>query len=477
MKESILRQLPKMDTLLEHPQLQGKIPRKWIQVLGNQVLDQIRNAILEDRYSKKGDEIETDIVERILREWQDWNYPYFQRIINGTGVILHTGLGRAPLAEEVREALKQNSGYCMVEIEQETGERGVREKKISRLLQILTGAEAATVVNNNAGATLICLAALAKDKEVILSRGQMVEIGGSFRIPEVMKQSGALLREVGCTNKTHLNDYEEAIHENTGLILEVHTSNYRIQGFFQSVPTRELVRLAEKHNLPFMYDMGSGNLADLRPLGIHDEPTVQEKVEEGAHILTFSGDKLLGAAQAGIIVGKREYVAKIRRHPLFRALRPGKLDLMALEQTLLLYLKKQHWERIPSLFLIKRNVEELKIRANNILKEYQRKGQGRMQITVEQDTSQIGSGALPTHFLPSFSITLQIPTMGAEKLARILRKASPPVFARIQHEKVWINLRTLFPDEDQELLRILLEIEDKIPFLSQNTKKDTKNSQ
>lgn len=358
---------------------------------------------------------------------------------------------------KAQEAIQDIAGnYSNLELDLSTGERGSRYDHITELLVKLTGAEGALVVNNNAGAVLLALAALAKDREVIVSRGQLVEIGGSFRIPEVMEQSGAKLVEVGATNKTHPRDYENAITDNTGLLLKVHTSNYRVVGFTRETSSEELVSIGRKFDLPVMEDLGSGFLVNLRDFGIGDEPTVQECIASGMDIVTFSGDKLLGGPQAGIIVGKKIYIDRIKKHPLTRALRVDKLTLAALEATLREYIEPEKaLDNIPTLNMLRISLAELDQRAEKLVQELTTRisdhinEEVRKSITIEKidGNSQVGGGALPTTNLQTKLAAVSIENLSLNEIAAKLRDKRPAVLVRIHDNKILVDLRTLLENE------------------------------
>ncbi len=370
-------------------------------------------------------------------------------VVNGTGIILHTGLGRAVLPREAVERLAVLSGCCNLQIDLETGLRGKRNAAIEKLLCRLTGAEAALVVNNNAAATLLILAALCKDQDVIVSRGQLIEIGGSFRLPDCVHQSGATLVEVGTTNKTHFRDYENALSERTGAIMHVHASNYRIVGFTQEVPVSELADLKRKQPLILIDDLGCGALIDLAPFGLPHEPTVQESIAAGADIVCFSGDKLISGPQAGIIVGRRALIAAIKKHPLTRMLRVCKLTAIALEQTLRLFLDPEALpEKHPTLRMLTAKPEALKRKAEAIQRRVA-KAQTGLRVQVVESESAMGGGSLPGVTIPSYAIAVSSPHASAGDLSQELRCYEPPVIAHVKDDKVLIDMRTLLDGEDR----------------------------
>ena len=453
-----LRKIPQVDALLSHPGAQPLIAeagRDLVATCVREATDEIRARM------KSGETVPLDepsILASVSTRLEARRAPKLSRAVNATGVILHTGLGRAVLPKAALEAVaSEQKGYSLLEVDRATGGRSIRETHVVELVREITGAEAATVVNNNAGATLLCLAALAKDREVVTSRGQLVEIGGSFRIPDVMSQSGAKLVEVGATNKTYLHDYENAITERTGLLLRVHTSNYRIIGFTHFPPLEELVSLGKKRGLPVMDDLGSGAFIDLSPFGVLDEPTVQSSVKTGADVITFSGDKLLGGPQAGIIVGKKDVVSRIRRHPLFRALRVDKLKLTALEATLKLYQDRERlFRELPTLRMISMPIEECSRRAE-ALAGLLRDLPG-LSVEILDDSSEFGGGSVPTQQIPTRVVAVRHSGRSLEALTEALRLGQPCVFARVQRERVLLDVRTLQDGEAEEIAASLRAI-------------------
>ncbi|MBI1924649.1 L-seryl-tRNA(Sec) selenium transferase [Candidatus Poribacteria bacterium] len=371
-------------------------------------------------------------------------------VVNVTGTITHTNLGRSLLSASACESLVIAAcNYVNLEYDLDTGERGHRDHITEPLLRRLTGCEASTVVNNNAAAVLLALNTLARGKEVIVSRGELIEVGGAFRIPDVMEASGAILREIGTTNRTHLRDYENAINENTALLLKVHPSNYKILGFTSTPDMKEITELGHRHGIPTMEDLGSGSLIDLTCYDLPHEPVVRERVAAGVDVVTFSGDKLLGGPQAGIIVGKRELIQKIRKNPLMRALRVGKLTIAALESTLRLYLNENRLtENLPMLHRYTRSIAELRDIAERLASALREIFGEAMRVTIEASYAQIGSGSLPIETLPSHSVVLESPNTSAEELARQFRSQSIPVIGRTQDGRFWMDVRTV---GDQEL--------------------------
>lgn len=446
-KKGLLSGLPSVDELLKSPEGNQWLSRHQRKIVVQSVREVIalrRTEILEGRRTEQVDNLRDEIEKRI-GELSSYN---LKRVINATGIVVHTNLGRSILPENVLDhVIEVGAGYSTLEYDLEAGKRGQRHVHTRRLLQDITGAEDALVVNNNAAAVLICLNTLADGKEVIVSRGELVEIGGSFRVPDVMKSSGAILREVGTTNKTHLYDYINAMNDGTAMILKVHQSNYKIVGFTEDVKVSDLVSLGRKEQVPVMYDLGSGCLLDLRKYGIYGEPSVQETVRSGADIVTFSGDKLLGGPQGGIIVGKKEYVERIRKSPLARALRVDKLTIAALEATLMEYMDPENAAaKIPVLRMLFRSPEEIRARARKIASAL-RAAFREEHFDVIEDTSRAGGGALPEMEFPSFAVSLKPRAISVNEMESRLRRASPPVIARIREDSLLLDARTVGKDD------------------------------
>ena len=442
-KQELLRALPSVSDLLKSETVAGWLqqhPQPLVTECLRRALAEMRQQILDgaDQVSVAG---VLPLAEKLLRFATE---PHVREAINATGIILHTGLGRAVIPEGVVDAmLGEMKGYCTLAVDRETGERAERDELVEYILTELTGAEAATVVNNNAAATMLVLAALAADKEVIVSRGQLIEIGGSFRLPEVMAQSGARLVEVGATNRTHLKDYQKAITENTVAILRAHPSNYRVVGFTSEVPLRDMAELAHCAHLLMLDDLGAGALLDLKPFGLPHEPTVRESLEAGADLVLFSGDKLIGAGQCGIIVGKRTLIEKLRKHPLMRAVRVDKTCLMVLERTLQLFrdparLRTEH----PTYRMISTPPAELRKRAKKLAQLIAAEAP-KVEIEIGESESFLGSGSLPTEAIPSFEVMVSVPGLSADELARCLRQDDACVFGRIEDDRVRLDVRTL----------------------------------
>jgi len=375
--------------------------------------------------------------------------PRLRRVINATGVVIHTNLGRSPLhPAALQHLIAISQAYSNLEYDLDRGERGSRYAHVEEILCRLTGAESAMVVNNNAGAVLLVLSTLAAGREVIISRGELVEIGGAFRIPDVMRQSGATLREVGTTNQTHPSDYEKAIGPQTALLLKIHPSNFRVVGYTSDVPLEDLIKLGSRYNLPVMNDLGSGCFVDLTQYGLKKEPTVQEVVQTGVDITTFSGDKLLGGPQAGIILGRKRILDLVKVHPLTRALRIDKLTLAALESTLLLYLdEKKAAREIPTLFMLTLDHSTQKRRGRRLLRRLPGTCLDQAKFTLREDVSQVGGGSLPLQELPTIVLTLKPQRRSVNDLDDSLRKGDPPVIARISKDEIVLDMRTVFDEE------------------------------
>ncbi len=456
MKESLFRLIPSVDALLNHPEA-----RRLAEAYGRPLaLDAVRDELEAVRAEiqtagaasslAEKDLAPEALLDRVRARLERKLAPSLGRTINATGIVIHTGLGRAVLAPEAREALARVSqGYSQLAVDLETGQRGHRDVHYASLLRELTGAEAGFAVNNNAAATVLLLNTLAKGKEVILSRGQLVEIGGSFRMPDVMETSGAVLREVGTTNKTHLRDYEAAISDRTGILLRVHHSNYRIMGFAEEPGIEELVELGRKHGLPVVDDIGSGALVDLKDYDLETEPLVQRSVRAGADAVCFSGDKLIGGPQSGIIVGRAKVVGRVKKNPLARAFRIGKLTAAALEATLKLFLDPDRLrDRHPVYRMLGLDAKEIERRARAASDTLALGLAGRARVSVVEDRSQVGSGSVPVETLPTFVLKIESASLPAEELARRLRRGAPPVFGRVHKDALLLDFRTVFPEED-----------------------------
>jgi L-seryl-tRNA(Ser) seleniumtransferase len=424
-------------------------------------LGRLRKEILHgEEFSQLGDALFSFefLYPLVQEEINQQIQPRLLRVINATGVVIHTNLGRAPLhPAALKHLIEVSKTYSNLEYDLDRGERGSRYVHVEEILCRLSGAESALVVNNNAGAVLLVLNTIAEGREVILSRGELVEIGGAFRIPDVMKRSAAFLREVGTTNRTYLSDYQKAINPQTALLLKVHTSNFRIMGFTSDVSLQDLVQLGRQHQLPVMNDLGSGCLIDLTQYGLEKEPTVQETIKTGADVVTISGDKLLGGPQAGIILGKKDLLDSVKVNPLTRALRIDKLTLAALESTLLLYFdEKRAMEEIPALQMLSLDTKKLKRRGKRLLKKLSGMKNERMTFTLRDDVSQVGGGALPLQELPTMVVSIKPLDFSINHLEENLRKGHPPVISRISKEELILDMRTVF---DEEIPLLAAEIE------------------
>lgn len=451
--KKLLRELPSVDRLLNHPKsepLLARFSREYVIQKCRGILDGLRQSIQQDNAIKAGELREESILNRIEEQMSAEGEPQMIRVINATGTILHTNLGRALLPQAAIAALcRIGSSPVNLEYDLAEGKRGKREEALARLLLELTGAEAATVVNNNAAAVLLGLNTLAQGKEVIVSRGELIEIGGSFRIPEIMAKSGAILKEVGSTNRTHPQDYEKAISKKTALLLKVHTSNYKIVGFSSEVDLAQLVAIGKRDKIPVMEDLGSGALIDLSQYGLPKEPVVAQRISLGADIVTFSGDKILGGPQAGLVVGKKVWVSRMNKNPLQRALRCGKLTLGALEATLRLYQQSVNVaDDIPTLKAFTRPMKEIVEMGERLLPILQAALGKEFSLNLADSTSQIGSGALPTEGIPTKVIAIEHPAIGAERIAQKFRQAKPPILGRIKDDRFLLDLRAIFNPED-----------------------------
>jgi len=457
-KKELLRNLPKIDEmmlLLEKEEHFSEVPREMIKEACRSVVEEIRGRIMADR--DRGRELRLPTrevsVQRAAAAIAGFGRYRLRRVINATGVILHTNLGRAPLCREALERVVEVArGYSNLEYDLEKGERGLRYDHVRRLLCALAGAEDALVVNNNAAAVLLVLNSLAEGKEAIVSRGELIEIGGEFRIPEVMAKSGARLKEVGTTNRTRLTDYEEAIGPETGLILKVHTSNFRIMGFTEEAELSSLVAIGKKHDLPVMDDLGSGCFIELDRYGLEREPTVRDCIATGVDVVTFSGDKLLGGPQAGIILGKREILERVRRNPLNRALRIDKLTLAALEATMVKYLRPA--EALADIRVLKALTEPLEAvrkRSKRLATLLRRSLPAGVSVTLMEGASMAGGGALPTREIPTALIGIRATQLSSAALEERLRRGETPIIVRVADDRVLLDLRTVDAGEFPEI--------------------------
>ncbi|MBU1566845.1 MAG: L-seryl-tRNA(Sec) selenium transferase [Proteobacteria bacterium] len=462
-KNRLLRCLPKVDEciglLMNDSEVEA--PQNIIKAVVQIAIDKERESILSGQSKdeeRSKDEWISVFKENIFKKMQ----PNFKRVINGTGVVIHTNLGRSVLSKTTTDCLAEAGGYYSnLEFDLDTGKRGSRYSLVEELVCYLTGAEAALIVNNNAAAVLIAIDTLSRNKETIVSRGQLVEIGGSFRIPDVIAKSGAKLVEVGATNRTHLYDYEEAISEETALLLRVHTSNFRIIGFTSEVPAGDMVSLARKNDLLTMEDLGSGSLIDFSRFGFPKEPTVQEIVQAGVDVVTFSGDKLLGGPQAGIIVGRRDIIGRIKKNPLNRALRIDKFTLASLESVLREYLDFENaLKNIPTLRMLTISAEELQKRAQRLARRLTKKLRQRCRVHIAPTVSRVGGGALPEFSISSWAIVLEPSAMTLNSFEKKLRNLPIPIIGRIENDHFLLDVRTLQEREFGELDGLLAKLFD-----------------
>jgi len=454
--KDLYRQLPSVDELLRQTAIAALVEREGhaaVTESAREVLEKLRQEIASGRLDSSGVDLAIGgLAGAVEQELRRSLAPSLRPVINATGVILHTNLGRAPLAEAALDRIREVAGeYSNLEFDVASGERGKRDVHVERLTARLLNQEglsgiATVVVNNNAAAVLLSLNTLAEGGEVIVSRGELVEIGGSFRIPDVMAKSGAVLREVGTTNRTRLADYEKAINERTRLLLRVHRSNFQIVGFTEQPALEDLVALARKHKLRILEDLGSGAMIELRSVGVSGEPSVWDSLRAGVDVVTYSGDKLLGGPQAGMISGQSETVARIRANPLFRALRVDKLTYAALEATLLAYVRQDH-DAIPALRMMRLSVEEIGRRAQALADTLRVKAP-KLELDVIEGASVIGGGAAPGATLATVLLAVSCQDLSADELAARLRAHQPPIVARVEQGKVLLDLRTVFPEQD-----------------------------
>jgi L-seryl-tRNA(Ser) seleniumtransferase len=452
-----LRLLPAVERVLNLPQVVSfcaQFGRATVTNWVRQVLSDMRNGLSTD-VSSDAAEVEGLVVERVSEAAQNASSQRLRKVINGTGIVIHTNLGRAPLAPAAIEAMNAAAACTNLEVDLSTGQRGRRGAGVEVLCQEVTGADAALVVNNCAAATFLVLQSLAAGRRVIISRGQLIEIGGSFRLPDVFRQAGVQLQEVGTTNRTRLADYEAAIGPESAALMRVHPSNYRISGFCESVTIAELAKLGKTHRLPVIDDVGSGCLYNLSRFGLSDEPIVSESLRAGADVVLFSGDKLLGGPQCGVIVGRSEIIAKLRTNPLSRALRVDKLTLAALQATLEIHRAGRGFEEIPVLHQLSLSADEIRERAEQLVEQLRTRFSSSSAVSLEPVSSASGGGALPELSMPSWAVGISCDS--ADRLARQLRMGRPAVFGRVQDGRVLIDLRTVFPEDDKTLMGRILE--------------------
>ena len=467
----ILRNLPPVEALLQSKTVQILLPEigaKRLTELARAAIDELRSEIQSESenggsafFKMSRDELSCLAAEKIEQIHDKNKSKKLQRVINATGVIVHTNLGRAPLSENARKAIvDEASRYCSLEFDIETGKRGKRGEYAEELLAELTGAEDALIVNNCAAAAILVLTALCKGREAIVSRGELVEIGGDFRVPDVMEQSGAIMKEVGTTNRTKLSDYENAMTFNTSLLVKVHPSNYRIVGFTSVPSVKELADLAHKEGAWLYEDAGSGAIFDLSEFGLTDEPVISKSITDGADIVTFSGDKLLGSAQSGLIVGKKEIIEKLRKHPFYRALRASKLVYAALEATFESFVRETHIKDLPVLRMLSLSDEEIEQRVSKFAKSLIVKlgTDSNLKVEIIEGNSVIGGGSAPMVQPVSKLIALEHKEISVNDLERNLRLSKPAVITRILEDKVLIDLRTVSENEEAELLNLIAKL-------------------
>ncbi len=455
--------LPSVEIVISTPEceaLSDRFGREEVLAAVRRVLEGIRtnaDKAPPDALPTRQD-LSTQVIQQVSEDLRRRRRPSLRRAVNGAGVVLHTGLGRAVLSKAAAAAVQDvMAGYCTLATDLQSGRRGHRDRHLSELICELTGAEAAVVVNNNAAATMLVLNTVAEGKEVVLSRGQLVEIGGSFRMPDVMRTSGAIMREVGCTNKTHLRDYAAAVTEETAAIMRVHHSNYRVMGFSSEPQVAELARLAHERGVAMIDDIGSGALVDLGPFGISAEPLIRDSIQAGADLVCFSGDKLIGGPQAGIIVGKKAYLERIGKNPLMRAFRIDKMTIAAMEATLKLFLQPARLTvDHPVYRMLSLRPDQLGRRARRVLRELEPHCPEGVALTVVDGRSQVGSGSAPVETLPTKLLRIRPAEGRAEELGRRLRLGEPPVFTRVKQDAVLIDLRTIQPGEEKLLAAAVL---------------------
>lgn len=464
MTKKLLPQIPQVEKVLKREEmipLLERFGRLVVTLTVREILSNIREGVMKgkivEKSLKKNLNKISAVVEEKLSILLDGST---STVINGTGVVIHTNLGRACLEATLMDRLKRSAApFTNLEYDLDKGKRGKRGKGLEKLLGFLFPEYSSHVVNNNAGAVLLLLNTMAFRKEVIVSRGELVEIGGSFRIPEIMAKSGARLREVGTTNKTHLFDYENAINERTGLILKVHQSNFRIVGFTEEVSVKELSAIAQKHHLPLLIDQGSGCIVDLREYGVENEPMAQQILREGADVVCFSGDKLLGGPQAGVIIGEETMIKKVKKNPLSRALRIDKVTNALLEKTLISFVKGKAFEEIPVLRMIAMSQREISHRAKKFIEHASKELEG-FQFDLCEDFSTIGGGSAPAKMLPTKLLAISFRNLTVEKTEKVLRLGDPPIIGRIKDGKYLLDFRTILPEQEMDLLQALKNMEE-----------------
>jgi L-seryl-tRNA(Ser) seleniumtransferase len=466
--EGALRMLPSTDDVMSLAAVHRLLPeigRRRATSIVRAAIAELRSELADyisispgraEAYSKES--LLTAAAERFAHLWENRRSSRLRRVINATGVVIHTNLGRAPLSADAIEAIKESAGYCAVEYDLANGRRGKRGGHLENLLTEVTGAEAAVVVNNCAAAAYLVLTVFAKGGEAVVSRGELVEIGGDFRVPDVLVQSGATLKEVGTTNRTKLSDYEKAIGENTKILVRVHPSNYKIVGFTEKPSLAELAQLSRRKGILLYEDAGSGALFDLRRFGLTDEPVIAESLADGADIITFSGDKLLGGAQAGIIVGRKNLVEQIRKHPLYRALRVGKLVYAALEATIESYLREDAEESVPVLRMLGLRKDQLEARTQDVIRRIDARMGTERAVSIEMiaGESVVGGGSAPDIHPETVLLAIKHGTLSSADIERRLRMAATPVIARIENDTVLMDLRTVQENEEDRLIEMVI---------------------
>lgn len=458
-RNSLLRELPSVDALLKTDTAQGlanELGPTRVTSLARLATEDIRQRLLNPSQSLPGgngddgtrSELLKQAEQRLIELHRIDEASGVRRIINATGVVLHTNLGRAPMSDAARQAIAQASGYCTLEYDAIAGSRGRRGARAEDLLIELTGAEAALIVNNCAAAAFLVLNTFARDGEAVISRGELVEIGGDFRVPDIMAQSGARMIEVGTTNRTRLSDYHRAINERSRLVMRVHTSNYRIVGFTKTPSLSELATLTRDAGLPLYEDAGSGALIDFTKYGIEGEPVIRASIDAGADIVSFSGDKLVGGPQLGLVVGRSELIERMRSNPLYRALRADKLRLAALEATLSAYSRE---EKVPTLEMIAMTPEEIEKRAKKLIRKVYKNTADKLSLEAIKSESAVGGGSAPISSLPTVAISVARDGLAARRIAELLRQWNPPIIVRIANDRVLLDLRTIAPADEAEV--------------------------
>jgi L-seryl-tRNA(Ser) seleniumtransferase len=459
-RSDLLKNLPQLGVLLEKPAVAGikkKFGAGMAKLFLREAISEVRDKILNGKLNAPLSD--KQLVGEAVKKLSRASSPEGRNAINATGILLHTGLGRAPFCDEALAQMEVFSGYSILQTDLGSGKRSLREERIEKMLTGITGCEAATVVNNNAAATMLVLNTLAGGKEVIISRGQLIEIGGEFRMPDVMEKSGAVIREIGTTNRTHLKDYEKAVNENTGAVIHVHTSNYRVRGFTGTPEVCELRKLLDRHpGIPLIDDLGSGALVSLSQFGLPDEPLVADSLAAGADVVCFSGDKLICGPQSGIICGKREIIEGIRKNPFARMFRTGKMTIAALEATLVHFINGTCRENIPLYKMLSTDMKTLNRRAEKLAVRFS--GMKNIRAAAEKDFAYVGSGAIPDEGVPSAILRISQPGNDdfAENTSRKLRNNIPAVFCRINDNSLVFDMRTLMDDDYEYLEKHLLEI-------------------